>query len=106
MVVGAAGRAPAAALSAWAPIKPAPGLWRWTAPHPEWSPNAKPGSTGDWDEAVGSLAVELDEGLAFVDPLLPEDADGFWRWADAHAGGREVFVLTTLSFHRRDRDLA
>ena len=92
-------------MTLWAPTELAPGLWRWTAPHPEWRANAEPGSPGDWDQAVGSLAVELDQALVLVDALLPQDAGGFWRWVDARAEGREVFVLTTLAFHRRDRDL-
>jgi hypothetical protein len=98
-----AGRPAPTALSPWAPTELAPGLWRWTAPHPGWSPDAKPDSTGDWDEAVGSLAIELDDGLVFVDALLPADADGFWRWADTRAADRAVFALTTISFHRRSR---
>lgn len=37
----------------------APGLRRWTAPHEEWG------------EAVGSLALETDDGLVLIDPLDP-----------------------------------
>jgi hypothetical protein len=105
MAVGAAGRAPAAALSAWAPTEIAPGLWRWTAPHPEWHANAEPETPDDWDQLVGSTAVELDEAFVFIDPLLPADTEGFWGWADQHRGSRAVFVLTTLAVHRRDREL-
>ena len=36
-----------------------PGLWRWTAWHDE------------WEEEVGSLALETDDGLVLVDPLEP-----------------------------------
>jgi hypothetical protein len=34
------------------------GLWRWTAPHPDWEPNAKRGSPADWPELVGSVAYD------------------------------------------------
>jgi len=33
----------------------APGLWRWTAPHPAWRPGAERDSPDDWDESVGSV---------------------------------------------------
>jgi hypothetical protein len=49
--------------------------------------------------------VELGEALVFIDALVPEAADDFWRWADARATERAVFVVTTLSFHRRSREL-
>ena len=35
-----------------------PGLYRWTAPHPEWKPGAEPGSPADWDQLVGSVLYE------------------------------------------------
>lgn len=38
------------------------GLWRWTAWHPE------------WDEEVGCVAIEGDEGLILVDPLVPDES--------------------------------
>src|SRR5919106_3988076 len=37
----------------------APGLHRWTVYHPE------------WEEEVGSLALETDDGLVLIDPLDP-----------------------------------
>lgn len=40
-------------------IEVADGLYRWTAFHP------------DWEEEVGCLALETDEGLVLVDPLDP-----------------------------------
>lgn len=56
----------------------APGLWRWTAWHP------------DWKEAVGSVAVETADGLVFIDPIDPP--------AEL---GRPEHVLLTLYFHAR-----
>lgn len=79
----------------------AEGLWRWTAPHPDWRP-AKPGSTGAWDRDVGCVAYATRAAFVFVDPLVSDDA--FWDWADAAIAGRPVHVHTTISWHRRSRD--
>jgi hypothetical protein len=82
----------------------APGLWRWTARHPAWRPGAEAGSPGDWDPNVGCvLCVEARSAL-FFDPLLPADADAFWRWCDDTVGSRPVHVLTTIRFHGRSRE--
>jgi hypothetical protein len=82
----------------------AEGLWRWTADHPDWRPGATPGSTGDWEEQVGSVAYRTDTVCAFFDAQLPEPADPFWRWADNLASGRQVLALTTIKWHRRSRE--
>jgi hypothetical protein len=81
----------------------AEGLWRWTAPHPDWSPNAEPESTGDWPPEVGSVLYEARADAVFFDPLLPPDPAPFWRWADQRCAGRRVAVLTTIAWHRRSR---
>ena len=82
----------------------APGLWRWTAPHPAWRPGAEPGSAGDWDSNVGCV-LAVDAGCAvFVDPLLPADETAFWAWSDEAVGSRPVHVLTTIRFHGRSRE--
>jgi hypothetical protein len=84
----------------------APGVWRWTAAHPEWSPGATPDSTADWERDVGCLLFELDGAVVFVDALVPADEAGFWRWADERCRAAErCHALTTISFHRRSRDL-
>lgn len=82
----------------------APGLWRWTAPHPAWKPNAAPDSPDDWERDVGCVLYQAPEAAVFVDPLLPEDADTFWAHTDPLVAGRPVFVLTTLAPHRRSRE--
>jgi hypothetical protein len=82
----------------------APGLWRWTAPHPAWVPRAEPDSPDDWDRYVGSVLYEHRDAAVFIDPLVPADADRFWSWADERVAGRGVVVLTTLGPHRRSRD--
>lgn len=81
-----------------------PGLWRWTARHPAWKPGAAPDSPDDWEELVGCVFYELSDTAVFIDPLVPDDALSFWRWADERVGERQVVVLTTLAPHRRSRD--
>jgi len=81
----------------------APGLWRWTERHPEWTPDA--GAEG-WDAEVGCVYWEGDDSVCLVDPLLPEDGeerDRFWRHLDADVdrAARPVAVLLTISFHSR-----
>jgi hypothetical protein len=83
-----------------------PGLLRWSAPHPEWEPDAEPGSAEDWDPMVGSVIYEQPHAVTLIDPLLPpEDREGFLVWLDERVAGRPVSVLTTIRWHRRDRDL-
>jgi hypothetical protein len=77
------------------------GLWRWTAPHPDWEPSPKKDSPADWPQLVGSVAYETDGVLVLVDPLVP---DGDWFELDRLAQGKRVHVLTTLGFHRRSRE--
>lgn len=56
----------------------APGLHRWTAFHP------------DWEEEVGCLAVETDDGLVLIDPLDPP-----------RQFGKPEHVLITVYWHGR-----
>jgi hypothetical protein len=56
----------------------APGLSRWTARHEE------------WNEDVGSVAVETADGLVFIDPIEPP-----------HALGTPDHVLLTVYWHGR-----
>ena len=69
-----------------------PHLWRWTAPHPDWSPQA------DWHQEVACAAIVRDQEFVLVDPLAPpgDDAERFWRAVDRdveHHGAPHV-VLT------------
>lgn len=83
-----------------------PGLWRWTAPHPEWRDGAEPESPADWPPDVGCVAAETADALVVVDPLVADgDQSEFWGWMDglARRAGR-VAVVTTIRFHRRSRD--
>src|SRR5437763_9007495 len=81
----------------------APGLWRWTAPHAAWAPDAEPDSPDDWDQHVGSVLYEGPDATVFIDPLVPGDEARFWSWADERVARRRVVVLTTLGPHRRSR---
>jgi hypothetical protein len=81
----------------------APGLWRWTAVHPEADPDPEPGSPADWPAEVGSVAYETEDTLVLVDPLLPGDGDRVERFIDERARRRRVHILTTVPWHRRSR---
>jgi hypothetical protein len=83
----------------------APGLLRWTAPHPEWTPAAAAGGAEGWGEMVGSVLYELPDTVVVIDPLLPPAGERgyFLEWLDGLVGGRPVSVLTTVHWHRRDR---
>jgi hypothetical protein len=82
------------------------GLWRWTTRHPEWTPGAAPESPADWPEMVGCVLFDARDATVLIDPLLPEDDDGFLAALDDHVRGRRlpVAILTTIKFHRRSRD--
>jgi hypothetical protein len=83
----------------------APGLLRWTAPHADWNPQAAPGSSSDWEEMVGSVLYEQPGVVTLIDPLLPrEERDAFLAWLDQRIAGRPVSILTTIHWHRRDRE--
>lgn len=86
------------------PVEIAPGLMRWSAPHPEWRPAAAAGSPDDWDPLVGSVLYEPPDIVVLIDPLLPQEGRAeFLAWLDERVAGRPVSVLTTIRWHRRDR---
>jgi hypothetical protein len=54
---------------------------------------------------VGSVLYDMPAVLVLIDPLLPtEDRDGFLEWLDGLVAGRPVSILTTVRWHRRDRE--
>ena len=59
-----------------------PGLWTWTAPHPEWHEHP----------VVRSYAVERDRGLVLIDPMTPP--------AEL-VEGRDLQVALTCPWHSR-----
>jgi hypothetical protein len=81
-----------------------PGLWRWTAPHPRWSPGAA------WPREVGCVYAQVSDAIVLIDPLVPmeaEQAARFWRALDGdrrRLADRGVEVLLTAAWHRRSAD--
>ena len=82
-----------------------PGLFRWTAIHPEAPPEPTTGSPDDWGPDVGSVAYAAPDALVLVDPLVPADRPGLQEELDVlvRSHGRRVAILTTLQFHSRSR---
>ena len=83
----------------------APGLWRWTAPHPDW----KEGD--DWEQEVGCVYYEAPEATVLIDPLVPDGADreSFFEALDrdVERRGLPVAIVLTCEWHGRSAsDLA
>jgi hypothetical protein len=76
-----------------------PGLFRWTALHPEWEPDAEPDSPADWPQEVASVAYRAPDALALIDPLVTHGWDELDAVVALHA--RPVHVLTTIRVHQR-----
>jgi glyoxylase-like metal-dependent hydrolase (beta-lactamase superfamily II) len=82
-----------------------PGLWRWTLPHPEWTPEEAEGD--GWEEIVASHFLETPDGIVLVDPLAPPggsaEAKRFWAALDrdVEQSGRPPAVLLTIFWHAR-----
>jgi len=78
----------------------APGLWRWTAPHPDW----KEGD--DWEHEVGCVYYEAPGATVLIDPLLPPERDRFFEALDrdVERRGLPVAVLLTVPWHERSAD--
>lgn len=87
-------------------VELAPGLYRWTARHPDADPSPTPGSPADWGPDVGCVAYEAPDALVLVDPLVPDDREDLRDALDAlvRRHGRRVAILTTLGFHRRSKE--
>jgi hypothetical protein len=83
-----------------------PGLYRWTARHPDAEADPQPGSPADWGPDVGSVAYAASDALVLVDPLVPPDRSDLRQELDGlvRRHGKPVVVLTTLQFHRRSRE--
>ena len=75
----------------------APGLWAWSAPHPNWR-----GAT-DWPEDVNCVYYEAADATVLIDPLVPavEEAE-FWQALDRDVERTHpVVVLLTAPWHER-----
>lgn len=79
----------------------APGLWRWTAPHPDWEPTEQEDSPADWARDVGCVAYATPSTLVLIDPLV---TDGDYAPLDTLAESRaRVAILITIAWHERSR---
>ena len=78
----------------------APGLWRWTALHPDWTPEE------DWEQEVGCVYLETPSTVILVDPLVPGEPaarETFLQHldADVERNGKPVAILLTIFWHER-----
>ena len=75
-----------------------PGLWRWTASHPQWEHAAVLGAK------LNSMSYKLPEAIVVIDPLVPQDdEERFWSALDKDVErlARPVHVLLTVHWHER-----
>ena len=79
------------------PEETVPGIWRWTARHPDWHP-------GEFGAEVASFALETGDDLLLVDPLLPEDGAPVLDLLDRLAKGRAASSLITIGYHVRSAE--
>ena len=90
-------------------IEHRPGLWRWTAPHPGWTPEKE--RPGGWGQMVGCVYYETqsaaDRAIVLIDPLAPPagspDADRFWKALDADVERSGAAVTILLGNHHHER---
>jgi hypothetical protein len=78
------------------------GLWRWTAPHPEWQPDS------EWPRDVASVCFEAPDAVCLIDPLVPEDEEErLWSFLDRQVerAAKPVATLLTVPWHRRSADV-
>ena len=78
----------------------APGLWRWTALHPGWSPG------DDWEQEVGCVYLETAASVLLIDPLVPGEPAAHETFlqrldADVERNGKPVSILLTVPWHER-----
>jgi glyoxylase-like metal-dependent hydrolase (beta-lactamase superfamily II) len=78
-----------------------PGLWRWTASHPEWD------HAEQWGPEVGSVYAELSDSVVVVDPLVPDDEEErFWSALDRDVERFDLPVHVLLTVHWHERSVA
>ena len=81
-------------------VEIAPGLWRWTAAHPDWAEGA------DWPREVGCVYYEAPDAVVLIDPLVPDEPAERERFLaaldrDVERLGRPVAILLTVPWHDR-----
>jgi hypothetical protein len=80
------------------------GIWRWTAPHPEWRPAHR------WGHQVGCYALEEADALVLLDPQAPlpgsPEAAALWPALDrlVASAARDVHVMITIPYHARSTE--
>jgi glyoxylase-like metal-dependent hydrolase (beta-lactamase superfamily II) len=78
-----------------------PGLWRWTASHPEWN------HAEQWGPEVGSVYAELPDSVVVIDPLIPDDEEErFWSALDRDVERLDLPVHVLLTVHWHERSVA
>jgi hypothetical protein len=80
----------------WVPKQIAPGLWRWTARHPEWHP-------GEFGSEVAGFAVKAGDETILIDPLLPPDPDAVLDLIGATVKA-SLQILITVPYHVRSSE--
>lgn len=86
----------------------APGLWRWTVPHPAWTPDR--GGPGGWEQSVACIYYEASDAVVLIDPQAPPtgtpDEARFWTALDrdVERTGLPVAVLVGNAYHGRSAD--
>jgi hypothetical protein len=69
-----------------------PGLWSWTAPHPDWTEGE------EWGPDVRSYAYDSGACLVLFDPISPPSL------VEGLIEAQEVGVVLTAEWHRRSAD--
>ena len=72
-----------------------PGLWHWTARHPEWT-EEDDSAAHDWGPEVSSYAFAVENCLMLIDPVIPQAG------LDELIQGREAVAVLTCPWHARD----
>ena len=70
-----------------------PGLWTWTAPHPDWKESD--GGPEGWDRLVRSYALDAGGCIVLIDPLSPPSL------IEGLIEAQDVAVLLTVYWHAR-----
>ncbi len=72
-----------------------PGLWHWTAPHPQWT--TEDDNAGHiWGPEVSCYAFSVADQVALIDPVVPDSG------LDDLIEGRTAISVLTCPWHARD----
>ncbi len=83
----------------------APGLWRWTALHPDWTAEEAEDGEG-WEQEVGCVYLETSGHVLLFDPLIPGEPESRATFLsnlddDVRRKGKPVAILLTIFWHER-----